>query len=123
MWDNRLDKKNPKAPDWKCKDIKCKWEKDPDTKEWVRSKFQTAVWEKKDDFTKKAEGELDELKEEEKWQKLREEKNQNITWLNAKNNAVEIVTSKGIMETESIRDEIVYWANWIYKLKPTNGAE
>jgi hypothetical protein len=23
VWDNRIDKRNPKAPDWKCKDAAC----------------------------------------------------------------------------------------------------
>lgn len=38
MWDNRTDKKNPKAPDWKCKDKDC-----IDDKGYV-----TAVWEEKE---------------------------------------------------------------------------
>ncbi len=35
MWDNRSNKKNPKAPDFKCKDPNCK-----------DGKYVTAVWEK-----------------------------------------------------------------------------
>lgn len=62
MWDNRLSKKNPKAPDFKCKDPKCdgviwppKGGPDAQTKsntEAVRSQLQaaTAVEEEPDDL-------------------------------------------------------------------------
>ena len=40
MWDNTTNKKNPKAPDYKCKDVICVDEKG----------FVTAVWLKKEPF-------------------------------------------------------------------------
>lgn len=47
MWDNRENKKNPKGPDYTCKDAKCKFVQDPATKEWSVGAFKTGVWDKK----------------------------------------------------------------------------
>lgn len=43
-WDNRETKKNPKAPDYKCKEEngECRWQKTKDG--WEPSDFPTAVW-------------------------------------------------------------------------------
>lgn len=46
MWDNRQDKTNPKAPDWKCQDKTCKWRYNEKSQAWEPSDFQTGVWEK-----------------------------------------------------------------------------
>lgn len=45
MWDNREGKKNPKAPDYKCKDEGCKWKQTKDGS-WERSEYQTGAWDK-----------------------------------------------------------------------------
>jgi hypothetical protein len=44
MYDNRESKKNPKAPDYRCKDKECKWQLDPNSDEWIPSQFITGVW-------------------------------------------------------------------------------
>jgi hypothetical protein len=46
MWDNRTNKKNPKAPDWKCKNDTCRFQLDRKTNEWVKSEYVTSVWER-----------------------------------------------------------------------------
>lgn len=44
MWDNREGKKNPKAPDYKCKEESgpCKWKMTKDG--WEPSNFPTGAW-------------------------------------------------------------------------------
>lgn len=44
MYDNTTNKKNPKGPDYRCKDKNCKFQLDPDTGEYVESTFGTGVW-------------------------------------------------------------------------------
>lgn len=44
MYDNRENKKNPKAPDYRCKDKECKFQLDPETKEYISSEYGTGVW-------------------------------------------------------------------------------
>jgi len=57
MYDNRLTKKNPKAPDYKCKDPNCLddkgyvtavWEKKTIPKAASKPKVDSAVWEARD---------------------------------------------------------------------------
>ena len=48
MHDNRTSKKNPKAPDYRCKDPECKWQLNPQTGEYETSTFVTGVWLKKE---------------------------------------------------------------------------
>jgi len=52
MWDNRKKKMNPKSPDYKCKDVNCKFEKNKETGEYnIDSKYVTSVWEEKQKAT------------------------------------------------------------------------
>lgn len=47
MWDNRTNKKNPKGPDYTCKQDQgtCKFElKAPGSSEYIPSEYKTAVW-------------------------------------------------------------------------------
>ena len=44
MYDNREGKKNPKAPDYRCKDKECKYEFDKVSNEWVQGEYTTAIW-------------------------------------------------------------------------------
>ena len=46
MWDNRGRKKNPKGPDFSCKDKNCRWKQDYDGK-WIESSFPTAIFPEK----------------------------------------------------------------------------
>lgn len=48
MWDNRAKKKNPKGPDYRCKDETCMFSLNPDTGEYEPGEYQTAVWLKKE---------------------------------------------------------------------------
>jgi ssDNA-binding Zn-finger/Zn-ribbon topoisomerase 1 len=43
-------KKNEKAPDWKCSDPSCKWKYNYQTKEWEKSDFITGTWNPKPKF-------------------------------------------------------------------------
>lgn len=45
MWDNRGNKRNPKSPDYSCKDKDCRWTKNKKTGDWEASKYPTAMWE------------------------------------------------------------------------------
>lgn len=36
--------KNPKAPDYKCQDSQCKFDKDPEGNYTIPSKYTTAIW-------------------------------------------------------------------------------
>lgn len=47
MWDNRGRKKNPKGPDFTCKEATCKYTYDKESGQWVVSAFKTGVWEPK----------------------------------------------------------------------------
>lgn len=47
MYDNRGNKKNPKGPDFTCKNPSCKWQLDKESGEWIRSVYKTGVWEEK----------------------------------------------------------------------------
>lgn len=44
QWDNRQNKKNPKGPDFTCKDKTCKWKQEKGSDEWVPSDYPTGVW-------------------------------------------------------------------------------
>jgi len=44
MWDNQEGKKNPKQPDFKCKDENCRFTKDKKTGEYVVGEYGTGVW-------------------------------------------------------------------------------
>jgi hypothetical protein len=46
MYDNRANKKNPKGPDFTCKDASCKFVQGADGS-WSMSQYKTGVWEKK----------------------------------------------------------------------------
>jgi len=49
MWDNRQNKKNPMAPDYKCKEDKgpCKWKYNKNTKKYdIPSDYPTGVWDR-----------------------------------------------------------------------------
>jgi len=61
---------------------------------------------------------------QQKIEKAVKEKRDNIAWMNAKNNAVDIVvnlTKPG--NTSDIQKEIKFWAEWIYKLEFKNNEE
>jgi len=47
MYDNRTTKKNPKGPDYRCKDKNCKYQLDQESGEYVESQYGTGVWLKK----------------------------------------------------------------------------
>jgi hypothetical protein len=53
MYDNRTTKKNPKAPDYRCKDKECKYSYNKVTKEYEPSEYGTGAWEQKQGFQKK----------------------------------------------------------------------
>mgnify|MGYP003833355707 CR=1 FL=1 len=42
-------KKNPKAPDWKCGDPNCKFKWDSASKDWVPSDWVTGAWNDKNE--------------------------------------------------------------------------
>jgi len=111
-------KKNPKAPDWKCSDPDCKWKKI--NGEWVESEFVTGVW-NNDNPEAKFESELEEDKEDEKWEKIREEKKENIAWLNAKNNAVMLIAYhpnfKDLNSQAEIEAMIEQWTGFFYNFR------
>ena len=44
MYDNREGKKNPKAPDYRCKDKNCKYQFDMKSGTWEPSEYGTGVW-------------------------------------------------------------------------------
>jgi len=44
MFDNRENKKNPKAPDFRCKDKTCKYQFNAQTGEYEPSQYGTGVW-------------------------------------------------------------------------------
>jgi hypothetical protein len=44
MYDNRENKKSPKAPDYRCKNKECKFEFDKVSNEWVAGEYTTAIW-------------------------------------------------------------------------------
>jgi hypothetical protein len=55
--------------------------------------------------------------EDKKWEDIRKNKRDDISWMNAKNNAVQIVVGKGIPDQELEKQTIVDYANWIYELE------
>jgi len=44
MFDNTTNKKNPRGPDYKCKDKNCKYELDKDSGMYKPSEYGTGVW-------------------------------------------------------------------------------
>jgi len=44
MYDNTVGKKNPKAPDFRCKDKNCKFALNKKTGEWEPSEYGTGCW-------------------------------------------------------------------------------
>jgi hypothetical protein len=90
MWDNTNNKTNPKAPDYRCKNKDCKWQLTKDS-QWILSEYPTALWQNQLSALEKFNNDLEKSLNDEKWNEIRKEKTDNIAWLNAKNNAVELV--------------------------------
>ena len=51
MWDNRNKKRNPKAPDFRCKDENCTYTLNAQTGEYELGDFPTGVWYKEPEKT------------------------------------------------------------------------
>lgn len=65
-------------------------------------------------------------KQEPNWDKIREEKEQSMGWLNAKNNASQIITAainKDLIKIENIRTMFKSLAEYIYGLEAPEGNE
>ena len=82
MWDNRQGKQNPKAPDYKCKNKDCKWQLTKQG-EWIASDWPTALWSNqisqieigdRQQAPQQFEKELDQSRQDEKWEKISEGK-------------------------------------------------
>lgn len=56
--------------------------------------------------------------EDKKWEKIRDEKNDNIKWLNALNNATLVISQYKESDPQKIKDQIENLANWFYSLEP-----
>ncbi len=55
------------------------------------------------------------------WDNINIQKRNDISWMNAKNNAVAIVVGnlRAGATPEEIQLDITFWTNWIYSLEPT----
>lgn len=53
------------------------------------------------------------------WDKIRDEKTQNIKWMNALNNATAITCAViGKLDVQDVRKDVEELANWLYNLQP-----
>lgn len=95
--------KNPKAPTHKCSNPSCKYQFDKDSGQWVPSEYRTGKWVKQTPAEKFA-SQLEESDQQQRIKKGVQEKRDSIKWLNAINNATQIMVAKGekFKDSESI---------------------
>jgi len=125
MFDNRLTKTNPKAPDFRCQDAVCKYEQDRNSGKWVVSKFNTSVWMprsfmgavKNTKQIQKRAADAETIRQE-NIKKNMDRKEDNIAWSNAKNNATLLVCHVNIFrmiaEEGMLKNKIMNSAIWLY---------
>ena len=127
MWDNRVIKKNPKGPDFKCQNKECKFEMDKESGEWVASEYTTAVWLPKGNTFM---GAVKAVKREQATsvekarvaiKEAQEHKDDSIAWSNAKNNATLLVCNVNVYRTLTNQGDILAkvseLTNWFYSLE------
>lgn len=109
-------KKNEKAPDWKCSDPGCKFSYNKITGKYEPGEFITSVWDNKTPrqmASTKFDAELRQDGKDSKIEKMFNEKQDNIKWLNALNNACLLVAHD--KNNNKTLEEL---ANELYKLQP-----
>lgn len=105
----QTNKKNPKAPDWKCSDRNCKFQFDKQKGTWVVSEYITGAWDNNYE------------KPEDKIQRAVNHKDERIDYTGSISGSINIVSAKmgqsmgDQWDDEQIKDELFKWHKYFYE--------